>query len=277
MWRLKCPRLPRRPEPAGARICSDRSDVPVTGTACLPCSPGLPGRPDGRGGHRPADPGPRKAPARRRAHPAAQHPAAGHRHRPRTPPGSRTGYCPQQIAVPLSLLGEGTRINADPARQPGRSHARKPVTTSYRREPGPTSDPRWPHQAGHKNGLEPKTPGQDGRVRLQGLEPRTRGLRARYSVRLFSLSCCQTILARAGSCHFVRPPVSAARCGYRMLPERTGASEQPWSNHRPGIGLDHHGLTAYSGHHHRRQRYSARHDAIRWLQPESGKGSRHGS
>ena len=36
----------------------------------------------------------------------------------------------------------------------------------------------------------------------------------------------------AGSCRFVRPPMPAARCGYRMLPARTGASEQTWSKHR---------------------------------------------
>jgi putative transposase len=36
----------------------------------------------------------------------------------------------------------------------------------------------------------------------------------------------------AGSCHFVRCSEPAARCGYRVLPGRTGASEQPWSNHR---------------------------------------------
>ena len=41
-------------------------------------------------------------------------------------------------------------------------------------------------------------------MRRQGLEPRTRGLRVRCSVRLFSLSCCQIMLARAGSCYSFR-------------------------------------------------------------------------
>jgi len=68
------------------------------------------------------------------------------------------------------------------------------------------------------------------RVRRQGLEPRTRGLRVRCSVRLFCLSCCQAMLARAGSCHSVRSPASAPCCGYRVVPGCTGASEQPWSN-----------------------------------------------
>ena len=76
-------------------------------------------------------------------------------------------------------------------------------------------------------------------MRRQGLEPRTRGLRVRCSVRLFSLNCYQTMLACAGSCQFVRSPASGPRCGYRMLPARTGASERanigvhrsrpPWS------------------------------------------------
>ena len=69
------------------------------------------------------------------------------------------------------------------------------------------------------------------RVRRQGLEPRTRGLRVRCSVRLFSLNCRQTMLARAGRCHFVRSSASAPRCGYRMVSDRTGACEQTWSKH----------------------------------------------
>jgi hypothetical protein len=60
----------------------------------------------------------------------------------------------------------------------------------------------------------------------------TRGLRVRCFVRLFSFSCCQTILARARSCHSVRLPASAPLCGYRVAPGRTGASEQTWSKHR---------------------------------------------
>ena len=60
---------------------------------------------------------------------------------------------------------------------------------------------------------------------------RTRGLRVRCFVRLFSLNCCQAMVARAGSCHSVRSPVSEARCGCRMLPGRTGTSEQTWSKH----------------------------------------------
>ncbi len=59
-------------------------------------------------------------------------------------------------------------------------------------------------------------------MRRQGLEPRTRGLRVRCSVRLFFLSCCQTMLARAGSCHFVRSPESAALCGYRQPHKMAG-------------------------------------------------------
>jgi hypothetical protein len=58
----------------------------------------------------------------------------------------------------------------------------------------------------------------------------TRGLRG--LVRLFFMNCCQTMLACARSCHFVRSPESEARCGYRMLPARTRASEQTWSKHR---------------------------------------------
>jgi AbiV family abortive infection protein len=36
----------------------------------------------------------------------------------------------------------------------------------------------------------------------------------------------------AGTCHSVRPPVSAAGCGYRVLPGRTGTSERTWSERR---------------------------------------------
>ena len=66
----------------------------------------------------------------------------------------------------------------------------------------------------------------------QGLEPRSRGLRVRSWIRLLSLNCCQMMLTRAGNCHLVRQPESATRCGYRTVPARTGASEQPRSNHR---------------------------------------------
>ena len=58
------------------------------------------------------------------------------------------------------------------------------------------------------------------------------GLSVRYSVLLFLFSCCQAMLVRAGSCHSVRSPVSELHCGYPMVPGRTGASEQTWSNHR---------------------------------------------
>jgi hypothetical protein len=34
------------------------------------------------------------------------------------------------------------------------------------------------------------------------------------------------------SCHSVRLPACAPRCGYRVVPDRTGASEQTWSKHR---------------------------------------------
>jgi hypothetical protein len=83
----------------------------------------------------------------------------------------------------------------------------------------------------HNNDLESYNP-RSLRVRRRGLEPRTRGLRVRCYVRLFSLNCCHAMLTRAGSCHFVRLPASASRCGYRVVPARTGASEQTWSKHR---------------------------------------------
>jgi hypothetical protein len=73
---------------------------------------------------------------------------------------------------------------------------------------------------------------EDLRVRRQGLEPRTRGLRVRCSVRFFSLNCCQIMLAHAGTCHSVRSPASAARCGYRVVPDRTGHT----SNHGTTMG-----------------------------------------
>jgi len=38
----------------------------------------------------------------------------------------------------------------------------------------------------------------------------------------------------AGTCHFVRLPVSVAGFGYRVLPGRTGTSEETWSKHRYG-------------------------------------------
>jgi hypothetical protein len=82
-----------------------------------------------------------------------------------------------------------------------------------------------------KKDLGPKIP-RSVRVRRQGLEPRTRGLRVRCSVRLFFLNCYQTMLARAGSCHFVQSPASVLCCGYRVVPGCTGASEQTWSKHR---------------------------------------------
>jgi hypothetical protein len=74
--------------------------------------------------------------------------------------------------------------------------------------------------------------GAGGGLRRQGLEPRTRGLRVSCFVRLFSLNCCQIMLGRAVSCHSVRLPACAPRCGYRVVPDRTGASEQTWSKHR---------------------------------------------
>jgi hypothetical protein len=55
------------------------------------------------------------------------------------------------------------------------------------------------------------------------------------------------MLTRAGSCRSVRPPVSAARCGYRLVPGRTGTSEQPSSNIGFDIGLDHRGRGCLSG------------------------------
>ena len=79
------------------------------------------------------------------------------------------------------------------------------------------------------------------RVRRQGLEPRTRGLRVRCSVRLFSLNCCHAMLARAGSCHLSgrRDPRLAADTGWCRgvpgHPSKHGAniggyrSRPPWS------------------------------------------------
>ena len=46
------------------------------------------------------------------------------------------------------------------------------------------------------------------------------------------LSCYQVMLARAVNCHSVRLPAAAPRCRYRVVPDRTGASEQTWSKRR---------------------------------------------
>jgi integrase len=91
--------------------------------------------------------------------------------------------------------------------------------------PGPTS--------AHTATLEKRKPGVKPQV-ITGAPPGTRtpNPRIKSFIRLFPLSCCQIMLARAGSCHFVRSPESVERCGCQVLPGRTGASEQTWSKHR---------------------------------------------
>ena len=41
----------------------------------------------------------------------------------------------------------------------------------------------------------------------------------------------RAVPVHAATCRSVRSPVSAAGCGYRVLPGRTGTSEQTWSKH----------------------------------------------
>jgi hypothetical protein len=71
---------------------------------------------------------------------------------------------------------------------------------------------------------------------------RTRGLRVRCFVRLFSFNLCLSMLARVVSCHFVRPPASAPRRRCRVLPGRTGAYRGVRANMEQTsmrTGLDH--------------------------------------
>ena len=67
------------------------------------------------------------------------------------------------------------------------------------------------------------------RVRRQGLEPRTRGLRVRCSGILFIQSTSAFRLTRWRDIRN-RPRGSAVRC--RMLPRSTETSERTWSTHR---------------------------------------------
>jgi hypothetical protein len=63
----------------------------------------------------------------------------------------------------------------------------------------------WPDSS-WKQSQAPRSAAGDGHCR-------TCGLRVRCSVHFFSLNCCRAMPVRAGSCHFVRSPVSAARSG----------------------------------------------------------------
>ena len=70
---------------------------------------------------------------------------------------------------------------------------------------------------------------RSGWVRRQGLEPRTRGLRVRCSVR-FTPSHCATMLDVPD----VRQATRAGAVWCRPLPGRTATSEQTWSKHGDG-------------------------------------------
>jgi hypothetical protein len=115
-----------------------------------------------------------------------------------------TVSCPNFTGFPQSRVSGQSGGNAPQLHPPGHHRLSKHGASTIRKAGT---------NRAHKNDPESYYP-RPLRVRRQGLEPR------------FFLSCCQTMPARAGSCHSVRSPVSAARFGYRMLPARTGASEQ---------------------------------------------------
>jgi hypothetical protein len=88
-------------------------------------------------------------------------------------------------------------------------------------------------------------------------------------------------LACARSCHFVRSPESEARCGYRIVPGRTGAIRANMEQTSAAIGLDHHGR-ACLGHRPGEpitvvgKGIGGWPDTIRRPRSESGKSGRHG-
>ena len=55
-----------------------------------------------------------------------------------------------------------------------------------------------------------------------------------FFVRFFWLKCCLALSENAAACRLVRLPGLARFPGYRIMPGRTGASEQTTSKHRYG-------------------------------------------
>ena len=137
------------------------------------------------------------------------------------------GYSLKMLPVGTGAPGRGTSsATADPARlsRPrSKPRLRLPAITRMGGDEQTWSQhgPEMTCTRGPGTGIVPGQNGLDGRVRRQGPEPRTRSLRVRCSVRFFSPNCCRAMTVHAAACR---------RC--RVLPGRTGTSEQTWSKHR---------------------------------------------
>ena len=222
------------PDPGHAAGGAERGDAPRPNRRerRQPCRAARARRPRAvvwtpeRGGHW-------RATGERRPHQASLN--TGWQPRPHAPPGE-PGPIPGAGGANRTCTS-GRQSPAGRQRYPQpltRQSARKGPPGSYaRRIPRPDRIPR-PHP-----GLSPapsKISGQAGarrkarsvRVRRQGLEPRTRGLRVRCSVRFpVATSCDFMVMPAEIRCYEPCPGASS----YRSLPGWNATAEQTWSKH----------------------------------------------